>query len=199
MPRGWLPRPSFRHHLSANGMSRNALFIRPATKADFEQCQAIDHSYQTSHVWQMDYSEKGHLTTVRFQPVRLPRVLRISYPYSTGQLVAFWYEASCFLVGEKNNQICAYVTLRVDEAKSTAWISDLAIVPQERRQGYGSELLATASYWARNNNLVQLQAAMQTKNYPAIRFYQKNGFFFCGYHESWYQSGDIALFFCTRL
>ena len=41
--------------------------------------------------------------------------------------------------------------------------------------------------------------AVQSKNYPAIQFLQKQGFKFCGYNERFYRSRDIALYFVRGL
>lgn len=180
-------------------MSGEGLFIRSATVADFDQCLAIDHSFQTSHVWQMDFSQQNGLANTRFQPVRLPRPLSVAYPYTPDELVQRWCQTHCFLVAGKDGVIVAYVTVTLDSTNRAAWISDMASATAQRRQGYGSRLLAAASQWARNEAASRLLAAVQTKNYPGIQFCQKNGLSFCGYHESWYRSNDIALFFSATL
>ena len=180
-------------------MSREELLIRSATVADFDHCLAIDHSYQTSHVWQMDFSQHNTLATSRFQLVRLPRPLSVPYPYNADQLLQRWYQAHCFLVAEKDGRICAYVTVLLDNLDRVAWLGDIASAAAQRRQGHGSHLLVAASQWARNEGVTRLLIAIQTKNYPGIQFCQKNGFSFCGYNESWYYSGDIALFLGVTL
>ena len=39
----------------------------------------------------------------------------------------------------------------------------------------------------------------QTKNYPAICFYRKHRFVFCGFNDRYYTNQDIALFFAQSL
>jgi ribosomal protein S18 acetylase RimI-like enzyme len=39
----------------------------------------------------------------------------------------------------------------------------------------------------------------QTKNHPAICFYRKHGFVFCGFNDRYYTNQDIALFFAQNL
>ena len=180
-------------------MASKALFIRSATTADFEHCQAMDHRSHTKYVWQMDYKESNPLTSIRFQPVRLPRQLQLTYPHGPQQVLERWGEVSCFLVGELQTLICAYMTLTLEIRKECAWINDLVIKPQDRRRGHGSHLLAIGRQWAWSQQVKRLMVAISTKNYPAIQFYKKNGFTFCGYNEFWYPSGDIALFFQARL
>ena len=38
-----------------------------------------------------------------------------------------------------------------------------------------------------------------TKDYPAICFYQKHGFAFCGFNDQLYPNHDIALLFALSL
>jgi ribosomal protein S18 acetylase RimI-like enzyme len=56
-----------------------------------------------------------------------------------------------------------------------------------------------ARKWARKRGLRSIQAEATTKNYPALCFYQKLGFQFCGYNDSYYANQDIALFFVLAL
>ncbi len=44
-----------------------------------------------------------------------------------------------------------------------------------------------------------MMAAVQSKNYPAINFLQRNGFTFCGYNERYYRNQDIAVYFACGL
>lgn len=176
-----------------------ALTIRLATEADFEPCLAIDHSYETSRVWQMHYQASGNDTTVRFQTVRLPRPLPVVYPYTAGQLQQRWCRAHCFLVAERAGLVGGYVTLGLDEVEPVVWLQDAAVRPEWRRQGIATQLLSAAAEWARAYQRQRLMIALPTKNYPAIHFCQQNGFSFCGYNEFLYHSGSIALFFCATL
>jgi len=38
-------------------------------------------------------------------------------------------------------------------------------------------------------------AILQSKNHPAISFFQRHGFKFCGYNERYYRNQDIGLYF----
>ena len=56
------------------------MLIRPATLADLNTCLALEADSQTDHVWQMDQRRENEGLAVRFQTVRLPRVMRVAYP-----------------------------------------------------------------------------------------------------------------------
>ncbi len=56
--------------------------IRPATLGDLTKLVAMEHSYKTNYVWQMDMvDEEGHMG-VTFREVRLPRPVKVEYPPS---------------------------------------------------------------------------------------------------------------------
>jgi ribosomal protein S18 acetylase RimI-like enzyme len=75
----------------------------------------------------------------------------------------------------------------------------LAVEPVYRRRGIATALLRHGRQWARQEGLKLLQAEATTKNYPALRFYQKLGFQFCGFNDHYYPNQDIAVFFVQGL
>lgn len=95
--------------------------------------------------------------------------------------------------------LLGYVGLRVDGPRHLAWITTGAVQLDFRRQAIGSRLLHEALDWADRNRLRSVLVELQTKNYPAISFFQQNKFFFCGYNNSYYPTREIALFFARRL
>lgn len=175
------------------------LRFRPASVDDFEGCLAIDHSYQTRRVWQLNLTERDNVRQVRFQTVKLPKETAVSSPYADEELVQRWCACDWFMVGESNDGIQAYITAATEKLTPTAWIYDMAVAPQYRRQGIGSQLLALATDWARQQKAEQLMIALSMKNDPAMRFLRKSGFGFCGYNETTYRTKDISLFFSVKL
>ena len=97
------------------------------------------------------------------------------------------------------SDVLGYIGLRVDGPRHTAWITTQAVQLDYRRQGVGSRLLSEARDWADRYRLRSLLVELQTKNFPAINFYQKQGFFFCGYNSAFYANREVALFFGKRL
>jgi GNAT superfamily N-acetyltransferase len=79
------------------------------------------------------------------------------------------------------------------------WIRNLIVHRNSRRQGVATALLRAARYWALDNELNKIMLDTQTKNFPAIRFAQKQGFAYCGYNDRYYSNGDIAVFFSLTL
>jgi len=73
------------------------------------------------------------------------------------------------------------------------------VAKEYRRQGIGTALMKAALRWAEERNLRTIMLETQTKNYPAICFYQRHGFVFCGFNDHYYATQDIALFFAHNL
>ncbi len=95
--------------------------------------------------------------------------------------------------------ILGYIGISVDSTRHLAWITTHAVEQDYRRQGVGSQLLSEARTWADRQRLRSLLVELQIKNYPAINYFQKNHFFFCGYNNAFYATREIALFFGKRL
>jgi ribosomal protein S18 acetylase RimI-like enzyme len=78
-------------------------------------------------------------------------------------------------------------------------VVNVAVDRGYRRRGIGRALMRHARQWAREQGLRLLQVEATTKNYPALCFYQKLGFQFCGFNDHYYLNQDIALFFVQLL
>ncbi len=173
--------------------------VRPAEPADLQACVALNHSYTTDHVWQMDTRGENGLLTTTFRLVRLPRETRVHYPLQGDYMLMSWRRRDGFLVAEMDECICGYVTLTTHAEQGIAWVGDLIVDLPKRRQGIDTALLQAAAQWAHEHKLVRLVAQVQTKNHPATQFCQARGLTFCGYNDHYWPSQDIALFFGKSL
>lgn len=173
--------------------------IRPAWPIDLKECGALDHSYTTDRVWQMEVREENGLLATTFRVARLPREMRVNYPRQGEELLAGWQRRDGFMVAVEEGRICGYVALTEENEHSVARVGDLVVDRRWRRQGVGTALLRTAAQWGRDQELGWLVIEVQTKNYPAIRLCQSRGLIFCGYNDHYWPSRDIALFFGESL
>jgi ribosomal protein S18 acetylase RimI-like enzyme len=148
---------------------------------------------------------------IGFRPSRLPRPLAVPSPWSEQYLLSEWKLTDFLVVAEAYDtdnptpdpetpgDIIGYIGLRVDGPRHVAWITSGGVQLDFRRHGIGTELLKEARRWADRFRLRSIMLELQTKNYPAIEFCQKSGFFFCGYNNAYYANRDVALFFALRL
>jgi GNAT superfamily N-acetyltransferase len=176
------------------------MIIRLATAADdVRACMALEHSYTTERVWQMDAREQPEGVSVTFRRARLPRAMRGRYPRPLDELTARWEQGEAVLLAEDEGQVAGYLHLVAPAGEGAAWARNLAVAPPLRRRGIGTALVQSAADWLGQQNVGQLLLEMTTKNYPAICFAQKLGFSFCGYNDRYYTNQDIALFFAKSL
>jgi len=150
-------------------------------------------------VWQLVEQTRGDETILTFRLARLPRPLRVEYPRTLQDLGASLDRGECLLVAEQDGRVGGFIDLIVAPWHETAWLRHLVVMEPLRRRGVGTRLLEAALSWGEDNGLHAIMAQCQTKNYPAISLYQKNGFAFCGYNDRYYTNKDIALFFACPL
>ncbi len=174
--------------------------IRKGHLKDLNSCVLISSSYVTDYVWQVHAEERPYEEMViTFRTVRLPRSMRVAPPRDTDYLLKDWERGECFLVAEEEEEIRGYLDMTVQARNRTGWINDMAVLKSHRRRGIGTALLRAAFNWARDQGLRAIMLETQTKNYPAISFYHKHGFRFCGFNDHYYANQDIALFFVHSL
>lgn len=105
-----------------------------------------------------------------------------------------------FLVLLKNKKIIGF--LNYLDMFDTATISQIAIVKDERRHGYGKLLLDNMEQKLCSKThdfceFVTLEA--RVSNEAGIAFYKKNGFEYVTCKKSYYKNGEDALYFIKRL
>ena len=173
--------------------------IRPLISEDLLALTRIDHSYHTDYVWQMTLEQDEALTGVKFRETKLPRSMRVDYPWPETKLEEDWQQRDGVLVALSEEVQVGYVSIIKSVIRPFATISDLVVIRRSRRQGIGSALLAAAADWLVRQGVHQVQVEMQSKNHPAISLAKKLGYEFCGYSDQYYPNQDIALFFAKRI
>jgi len=173
--------------------------IRLATLADLNACLALDDSFETEYVWQMEERREARQIAVNLRLTRLPRPMKVRNAVSRDDLVADYQRGENLWVYDEDGGIVGFISAVAEEWNQSASIHNLAVAPAYRRKGIGSLLMRTVLDWARQKKLRVVLLDTSTKNYPAICFYQKHGFTFCGFNDQLYPNRDIALLFALNL
>ena len=171
------------------------LKVRPVVSDDVGRFISLDHHTSTDHVWQMGFSQNREEVAVRFNQVRLPRLMRVHYPRDPQWLAEHWRERDLVLVAEYDQQLHGYLALNQGPGPAATWVTDLVVDLASRRRGVATRLLAEARAWSFEHGFHKLVMEMQAKNFPAISLAQKLGFAFSGYSDQYYPDQEIALFF----
>jgi ribosomal protein S18 acetylase RimI-like enzyme len=104
-----------------------------------------------------------------------------------------------FLLAETSGSAMGLLTWKPVGWNGTAWLLDIRVRENARRQGVAGILVENLKRDVRARRLRGINLETQTTNYGAVRFYQKHGFGLAGFHDHLYSnkdtaSGEIAIF-----
>ncbi|MFN2143937.1 MAG: GNAT family N-acetyltransferase [Anaerolineales bacterium] len=173
--------------------------IRPMINADLPVLTMMDHSYGTDYVWQMHLNMDEHEIGVKFAELKLPRTMRVDYPWPDTRLEESLQQWDGVMVAVVEGKSVGYLTLVKDEAKREARVMDLVVNRRLRRRQVGSTLLQAASVWMSQQGIAKMRLEMQSKNHPAICMANYLGYEFSGFADQYFPNRDIALFFSRRI
>jgi GNAT superfamily N-acetyltransferase len=172
--------------------------LRQAELEDLAGCAALPSAVASSHVWQLTLTRDPTATlatsewTMVLRCLRLPRAVTVSLPGEP--LDALWKRAIAVFVAAEAEQVGGFIVLTAADERPAALIARLVVAPPLRRRGTGSALLRVAAQWASGEGLTGLRGHCSARNHPAVAFYTRSGFNFCGYDEAYYPRDEVALF-----
>jgi ribosomal protein S18 acetylase RimI-like enzyme len=108
------------------------------------------------------------------------------------------------LVAEWQGRLVGVLDVEPVEWNSTAWVWNMMLDQDVRRQGLGRELFKCAVNWARQQGFRALVLETQTNNVPACKFYARMGCELSGIRDTYYtnedlQRGEVAIFWVYKL
>jgi ribosomal protein S18 acetylase RimI-like enzyme len=121
-----------------------------------------------------------------FEPADLRRCQEIansSYDFSHVLDLA----ASHIVVAEIGGEVVGFGYVHVWQWNKVAWLNDLVVDKDWRGQGIGAALVRHLADYARSEGCVILMDHPPA-NHPAIAFYLRLGFRFCGYNDSYFNN-----------
>jgi GNAT superfamily N-acetyltransferase len=175
-----------------------AMEIRLATLADLNACLSLDDSFETDYVWQLDAKHDAQSISSIFRLTRLPRTMKVTGIISRDSVGENHRRGGNLWVYDDDG-VRGFIGATYEEWNQSACIKHLAVSRAYRRNGIGTRLLHTVLNWAEQKKLGIALADASTKAYPAICFYQKHGFAFCGSNDRLYPNRDIAMLFAISL
>ncbi len=171
------------------------VMIRTAVSPDYAIFSSFKHSIQAEVVWQMDRIIDEDQVSIGFREIRLPRPIRVDYPYSSEGFMERAKAMAVILVACIEGAPVGYLGLSTIHADTISWIKDLVVHERWRRRGFASVLIRAARDWSVERGIHRMTIEMSSKNYPGICLAKKHNFEFCGYNDFYYSNNDIAIFF----
>lgn len=113
-------------------------------------------------------------------------------------------EADYAAVAEIDEIIVGFATAKYEDWNNRAVLTGIFVAAESKGQGVGRALVDAAIHYAKLKSARCLFVETQNVNYPAIQFYRKIGFEFCGFDTSLYNPADVsinetAFYFCKNL
>ncbi len=187
--------------------------VRAVEMSDAPALHALDYSFETDRIYTLhvrsNFEQGDGQAPLTGQPafafelretlVDLPlyKDLR-AYQSTLAAVEARLASAQGGYVALAGGQVAGVVLLNIEAWRAVARIEDIIVGRLFRRYGIGTLLLNCAADWARNHGCHALLLETQNINYPAIRFYLRNGLEVWGISRHFYPPGpeghEVAIF-----
>ncbi|MGW3331702.1 GNAT family N-acetyltransferase [Streptomyces rubiginosohelvolus] len=177
--------------------------IRTATPEDTGLVEALDGSFTTATVFQVETAENGF--TLRETAVDPP--LTKVFPEedldendegsgTEGDQVP--QGAPTFLALAPDGTLAGFVSVAYERWNRRLTIEDIEVAPDHRGRGVGRALMSRAEEFARERGAGHIWLEVTNINAPAIHAYRRMGFALCGLDTSLYEftasAGEYALY-----
>lgn len=162
---------------------------------DADLLTELDTSFSTDRIYRPVREEFAF----RLESVPVKPALTKTYPFdpSDPKSREEWDYA---LVAEEDGRLAGFAAAQYVSWNRRLTLQDLYVMPALRGQGIGRQLLSEVDVYAQAVQARCLWLETQNVNYPAIQFYLRLGFVFCGFDAGLYDpdtlmQDEIALFF----
>jgi len=173
--------------------------IRPLNFAnDRERLLMLDASFMTDRIYLIQRKDLSiDLIEAAVQPP-------IHKQFDLSDLDSEWTDFAFAVVAEDGETIQGFAAVRNQQWNNRPEIWHLYVAAACRGQGIGGDLMRACVDYARSINARCLWLETQNINYPAIQFYLKQGFEWCGLDTELYDpdqvlAGECALYFSRQL
>jgi ribosomal protein S18 acetylase RimI-like enzyme len=166
-------------------------------QADLDGIAEIDLSYSTRTVYRLRREGLGF----RLEEENVDPPVTKTYPRPVPGL------SDRLLVASAGGQVAGFGELQFERWNGRARIEHLYVSARFRRHGVGGLLVRALAERARREPAARcLWLETQNLNFPAVRFYLRQGFELCGLDTTLYQpgspgllAGEVALYFSRGL
>ena len=187
--------------------------VRAVEMSDASALHALDYSFETDRIYTLhvhsDFEQGDGQLSPAGQPafafelremlVDLPLYKDYrAYQHTLEAVEARLASVQGGYVALAEGQVAGVILLNIEEWRAVARIEDIIVGRLFRRYGIGTLLLNCAADWARNHGCHAILLETQNINYPAIRFYLRNGLEVWGISQYFYPPGpeehEVAIF-----
>ncbi|MFE6915231.1 GNAT family N-acetyltransferase [Streptomyces rubiginosohelvolus] len=172
--------------------------IRTATPEDTGLVEALDGSFTTATVFQVETAENGFTLRETAVDPPLTKVFPDDEDDSTDEGDQELQGAPTFLALAPDGSLAGFVSVAYEQWNRRLTIEDIEVAPGHRGRGVGRALMSRAEEFAWERGAGHIWLEVTNINAPAIHAYRRMGFALCGLDTSLYEftasAGEYALY-----
>lgn len=169
--------------------------IRPLDwPADRPRLMALDTSFHTAMIYRV--VNDGYTFKLEAERVSPPLYKDYGFSHDVDELPSFAHVT----IAEVDDTLAGVAALKWEAWNRRAVLWHCYVAPSVRGRGVGRALIDDMKAHARQLDARCLWLETQNVNYPAVKFYERMGFRWCGLDTTLYDAGEqpsaeVALFF----
>lgn len=165
---------------------------------DSQILSGFDASYSTETVYRISVMGMG--PAIREEKLASP----LHKTYQLKDIEESLLDADHTVIAEIEGGVAGFAAFKFEEWNKRAVMIGIYVMPEHKGGGIGSALVKRGLEYAKTTGARCLWLETQNINYPAVQFYIKSGFRFCGFDTSLYDPSTVkpyetALFFCLDI
>jgi len=153
---------------------------------DHKCLSQFEASYSTEYIYRVSIGEMA--VDIRKEKLNSPLLGSYDLKDIEGSIA----DADQTIVAENEGELVGFIAVKFESWNNRAEIDGIYVLPEYKRRGIGMALIKEAVNYARTVRARCLWLETQNINHPAIRFYLKAGFKFCGFDNSLYDPGEVS-------
>lgn len=164
------------------------MHILPLPREQYDYFE-LHYEYTTTahYVASLTETDDSFAYTFRREPYPAPRTeTNIDTLYQD-----YWDEPEAFAAVGEDGTVLGYVEFAPEEWNGRLRMTQLLVLPESRGKGAGRFLVDFVKQTARERDYRVVVLETQNYNVPAIDFYRKCGFRFCGGNAFFYSNTDV--------
>jgi GNAT superfamily N-acetyltransferase len=153
---------------------------------DGERLADFDASFSTEYVYRVAVDKMS----VKIVEEKLVVPFQKTYPFDS--IKKDIDGADYAVIAEIDKIIAGFATVKYEEWNNRAILTGIFVARESKGNGVGRALVGAAANFAKTKSARCLWAETQNVNRPAIQFYLKIGFEFCGFDSALYNPADVS-------
>ena len=150
----------------------------------------LHYHYETDEYYKVTSNSTKQNMSVSFDRVKFPE--KVVYDNTDTLFQEYWNNPRAFGVKDDNGEMVAFLEFDTEEWNNRLVMTQLLVKEECRGKGVGRMLVDFVKDFAVKEDYRIITLETQNTNIPAIDFYFKMGFAFCGSNIFFYSNDDIG-------